>query len=249
MNQNYSSETKKIFIEDFIDFDKNNLAEYKILYSLFGKRWYWFYNSSVALSVLAIFFGFSMLLFSKSPNFLWLLLAIPGTTAIFFLVKAYHRRLAPIVKACNCVYNLKIKPNYDIFKDKMVILKIQNVLLNEYVKNNYITLSDVQIRAIIEALKYETSNISYSYQSLTISISFLTIILAAFLSSWFRVTTNFKDFINIAIKSGIFLMIVSFVFFYLEENLIKDFIRNKRNKFKRLIGVLENYILNLAEKK
>jgi hypothetical protein len=52
INKKDSSDTKKIVIEDFIDFDKNNLAEYRILYSLFGEGWYWFYNVALKRSEL-----------------------------------------------------------------------------------------------------------------------------------------------------------------------------------------------------
>jgi len=240
---------KEIAIEDFIEFDKNNLAEYRILYTFFGEKWYWFYNVSIAISILIMVFPFIILLNPKISNYWWLLLCIPAITAIFFLVKAYRKKLAPIVKRCNEVLNLKINPNYNIFKDKIVIFKIQNALLNNFVKINYTKLSSEQLTKIIEALKYESSNINYIYQSLAISISFLTIILATFLSSWFRINNDLSNFIDIAIKCGILWMIISFASFYLEKSFIKDFIRNKRNRYRRLIRVLENYNLTLAENK
>ena len=240
---------KEIAIEDFIEFDKNNLAEYRILYTFFGEKWYWFYNILVSISILTMVFPFIIILNPKIPNYWWLLLCIPAIAAIFFLIKAYRKRFAPIVKRCNEVLNLKIDPNYNIFKDKIVIFKIQNALFNDFVKTNYTKLSSEQLTKIVEALKYESSNISYIYQSLTISISFLTIILATFLSSWFRVNNDLNTFINIAIKFAILWMIISFAFFYLEESFIKDLIRNKRNRYKRLIRVLENYNLTFAENK
>ncbi len=171
--QNASSSSKEIAIEDFIDFDKSNLAEYRILYTLFGKSWYWFYNIAAMSAFLIMILGFSMILFPKTPNYLWLLLNIPGILSLFYLIKAYRKRLAPIVNRYNSMSNIKIKSNYNIFKDKLIILKIQNSLFSNYIKTNYTDISTERLSKIIEALKYESSNVKYIYQSLTISISLL----------------------------------------------------------------------------
>ena len=86
-NQQGFPNGREIAIEDFIDFDKNTLAEYRILYTIFGKEWYWFYNVAAGLIILTMISVFTAILFSATPNYWLLLLYVPGIIFLFFLVR------------------------------------------------------------------------------------------------------------------------------------------------------------------
>ena len=145
----------------------------------------------------------------------------------------------------NKQYNQNFKSNYGVFRDKKIIPTIQYLEFLQYLNNNDIKLTTDQVFKITEALKYEGSIARYNYQSLTVIVAFLGILVAAFLGSWLQAKNNSADLINIATKSIALFLILSIFAFLFEEMIIKDFIQAKRNRYQRLIRVLENYSLNL----
>ncbi len=206
---------------------------------MFGKTWLWFYYVTVFIILLSYILGL-FLFTSVKPNYFILIIYLPGTIILIFLKKTYIKKIEPFFKA----FNLNLTKNYDVFKHKELIYKLQNIILKEYLHSNTSLITSKQIREIIKALKYDSSGTDYVYQSLKTSISLLSIITAAFFGSWFGTGANFSGSLQIVIKSLIALVIIAFFFYFIEYSFIKDFVLNKRNKHKRLIRLLENYNLN-----
>jgi len=231
-------------IEDIIDFDKNNLTDYKLIYSKMGKAWYWFYGIASFLTIMTIIFALCMIAFIKNPDFKWLLLCIPAIFALLILVRIFRKKTAPILKEYNNKFNLNLKTDLRFFNDRKIISRIQYLVLADFINSNNIKPTKEDLSKIIEALKFESESTRYNYQSLTIIIAFLTILTSAFLGSWLHISNNIDDLIKIATKCTILLILLSFAIFHFEEYIVKDIIRGRRNRYQRLIRALENYSLN-----
>jgi len=73
-----------MIIEDLIDFDKNNLTDYKLVWSKMGKVFYSFYISSIFILLIAYCIPLFMVR-QEDPKYGWLILCIPILIALFFL--------------------------------------------------------------------------------------------------------------------------------------------------------------------
>jgi hypothetical protein len=232
-------------VEELIDYDKNNLTDHKLIYSKMGNAWYWFYTIAMLLAIMIFIFPILLIFPAKNPNYLWLLISIPSFFIFFILVKYFRKKTLPILEDYTNKFNLNLKVNWLFFKDRKIISNIQYLVLANYLTKNNIKFSKEDISKIIEALKFERSITRYNYQSLTIIIAFLTILTSAFLGSWLRIGTNIDELSKIAIKCALGLLVISIAIFEIEEFFVKDIIRSRRNRYQRLIRVLENYSINL----
>jgi hypothetical protein len=148
------------------------------------------------------------------------------------------------VDGYNKIFKLHLKTNGDIIRDRRIISTIQYLVFADYLCSNNIKLTKKEVTTIIEALKYESSNAEYKYQTLKIIIAFLSILTAALLGSWLQIRSSIDDLIKIALKCFSIFIVMSICIFMVEQFLVKDVIRSRRNKYQRLIRVLENYSIN-----
>src|SRR5450432_3057655 len=119
-------------VEELIDYDKNNLTDYKLIYSKMGNAWYWFYTTAMLLTLMIFIFPILLILPAKDPNYLWLLICIPSFFVLVVLVKYFRKKTLPILKDYTTKFNLNLKVNWDFFKDRKIISNIQYLVFADY---------------------------------------------------------------------------------------------------------------------
>ena len=116
--------------------------------------------------------------------------------------------------------------------------------LAEYFKNNTCKVKKDDIPLIIESLKYERKQSSYSFKSSKIVIPFTIAFISVIISTTFNLFENFKIQIEIVkYISALFLSLLLFTI-SIELVVIRPFIITKNMRFHRLIRALENYYCN-----
>lgn len=231
-------------IEEIIDFDKNNLSDYKLIYSKMGKTSYWIYNAAMLFFIVLFFFPIIWNLFSEKSNYWTLLFCPPSLLALIYLIQFRRRKIVPILKNYISKYDLDMTATGNISTDRKLISNLQYRILADYLGKKTKKTTNEDIDKIIDALKYELLATKYNYQALTITIAFLTILTSTLLATFLKLGTEVDVIIKMGIKSVMILIIIALLLFEIEEFIIKGIILTKRNRYQRLIRILENFSIN-----
>jgi hypothetical protein len=180
----------------------------------------------------------------EDPKYRWLILCIPILIALFFLGRIGKKKLVQILSNYNREFNIELSAKDKFFKSKKIMSEIRYLMLKNYFIKNNIKIKKDEVNKIIDALKSESSNAKYNYRSITIIIGLISIAFASFLGSFLKFSVTSNDLKKIGTNFLIIFFTVSIFIFLFEELLAKDLIRDRRNKYQRLIRALENYSIN-----
>ena len=208
-----------------------------------GKVFYSFYISSIFILLIAYCIPLFMVR-QEDPKYGWLILCIPILIALFFLGRIGKKKLFQILSNYNREFNIELSAKDKFFKSKKIMSEIRYLMLKNYFIENNIKIKKDEVNKIIDALKSESSNAKYNYRSITIIIGLVSIAFASFLGSFLKFSATSNDLKKIGTNFLIIFITVSIFIFLFEELLAKDLIRDRRNKYQRLIRALENYSIN-----
>lgn len=230
-----------LLIEELKAFNKNNLGTWNIMNSKHSKLWNILFFSSIGLN--SILFIIPVITLTYYWWFVWYILYIPCALFTYYLINFMQLQNTSILQnTYNHKFNLDIQNNWDY----KTIYHIEYLILLTYFKTNQINLRKDDIRLIIESLKFESAQSTYNYKSWGIILTFLSVLSGAFLGSLFNLGKNIPDLYSLlkiifTISFYIFTAIV-----YVEIFVVKRIIEFRKNKYQRLIRVLENYCINLS---
>ena len=234
-------------IEDIIDFDKNNLNPFKPTGLKFQKKSSLQNNITIIICV-SIFIIYFICIMNKINNhYLCLILLIPSSIKLYSVAIFYKCKTEAINKSYMIKYKLKMNKNSYFFLDPKDLSNIKYRLLTEFISSLEIKISKEDISKIIEALKYEISVPKFHYRSLTIITTLFTLLVSTALTWFIKPGNSINDIFRTLTECSIMLLVLSFLVLGIERVIIKDFLSSKRNRYQRLIRVLENCSLNIKQ--
>jgi hypothetical protein len=228
---------KRLEIEKLKRFDKKKMPFHKLIYQKYKPSW-------IFLGLLLLLTGLSFLGYFLIPlgaHKWWALLtSIPFL--IFSILYVKHKTLLILKRYYNKDYKLNLtdKWSYDTIQTirlKMFEKKIKSLHLN----------SPEQLKYIIEYLEYEYNSKKYNYTfSTTLTVLVLSALVSGFIAVALEKTGNWNEFYKLnKLFWGISIMLI-FTIFYFDKYLLKEFILLYRNRNKRLILIIYNYMIKIA---
>lgn len=224
----------KLIVEELKRFDKEKLPFYKIIYSKFKLSW-------ILISLVLLITGFSFMGIFLLPVNIHHWWAVLISILFLFLSIIYlsNRTLIVLKEKYNKKYSLNIKDKW--IYDCIQIIRVRKLRIQ--IKRIGITSTE-QLRLIIEYLEYDTNSRKYNYTfSITLIVLILGALLSGFVAGLLDKTKSLNEFYQInRILLGIAIMII-FVVFYFERYVLKEFILWYRNRNKRLVQTIYNYMI------
>ena len=238
-------------IEDIIDFDQNNLNSLKPIGLKTLKKTSWWNIITImiciSIAILAIFF----IINCKNYKYLWLISLILSlilfSIKLYCVINFYISEIEEINKSYMIKYKLKMNKNSYIFLDQKDLSNIRYRLFIDFINDMEIKISKEEIDKIIESLKYEISAPKHHYTSLTIITTLFTLLVSTALASFIKLGNNFNDILMILVQCCMVLLVLLLVILEIERVIFKDFLTSKKNRYQRLIRVLENYSINIKQ--
>ncbi len=228
-----------MLIEEVENFNKRNLSFEKIIFSKYKLSWKIFAFSLLFIGIILPLIWFFLL--KCNLIFIWLL--IPAFALLFYFIKYVHKKTFNIIRSeYPKIYKLNIDKTWN--SDTINLIRIS--LIREFLSNNKISKTE-DIKLIINSLKYENSSKIYYFQSWGIALVLVGVFLDTFLSSILNYANGFDDLIEIAKPISVIILMIIMLFVFVEKMIVKEYFLYKKNKRKRLIRTLENYLLNLND--
>ena len=165
----------------------------------------------------------------------WYICWIPSFIILYYLIKITQRKnFIALKRAYSSTLNVVIPKNWDY----KTIYEIEYLKFIKYFDTKKITCKE-DLNLVITSLKSEASQITYKCQSFKIAGTYLSVLSAAFLSSVFNSPEQFDAIIIIVKILTVTFCYILMAIFSVEFFVIKRIIEYKKNKYERLIRVLE----------
>jgi len=243
MHNSNQNTTPVILLEDLIAFDKIRLAETRIIFGRYKKKWILVLSFPFLLLGLSLFMAlYTPYLQLKLVSFLTMVLSL------LWASRYGKKKTLFVLKKLVLENHLTINLSELWAMRNTTIRTIQLLRLNGYLsERNKNTAST--IRYIIDALRAEGQYPRYQYQFLHVFLTLISVIIAAVFAAITAVPKMFSSFEAVIFffkpVAGISLLFVLF-FLFSEFMLIKGMFELQNQKHKRLIRLLENSFINIA---
>ncbi len=241
MHNSNQKTTQVMLLEDLIAFDKIKLAETRMIFGQY--RWEWL----LMLSIPFLLLGLSLFLALYTPSLMLKLASFIIMTLCLLWAFCYGKQ-----KTLFVLKKLVLESHLNINLSELwamrhtTIRTIQLHRLNTYLSERN-KRAPATIRDIMDALRSEGQHPRYQYQFLQVFLTFISVVIAAVFAAITAVPKMFSSFEAVIFffkpVVGISLLFVLF-FWFSEFMLIKGLFELQNQKYKRLIRLLENSIIN-----